>query len=372
MKKISLALLIIFLFSGTPVLAATKITSSVKKVVSTKKTTAKVVPVKKGWTPVAPEGFTPINWAKAPGIASFFQAPDEGGSIDYLTRIYLPQNQIGFVVSTSTPIDLTPSKSDLPVVSSDIEDFHNFSFKRMGAEKAKAVTPGVKFLWDAPFFNMKSGYSDLSMALRYSVATSTLINRGSRSVPDMQLPRRMLIVNNQTGTAMIKDFDSAAFVDSKNGDQAIEGFSPDVAKSDSASGAAARLFMGVSNDGKELMVYCSQLASVEEASDVLIAAGATIDHQLEADGGGSAACGYNLPGQFFVEPKRSLPVMMGAETIIARGTIISKGTNVRSGPATKNPIVIKLDKGTAVRAYEEKSGWYRIGEGQWILKSLMK
>jgi uncharacterized protein YgiM (DUF1202 family) len=104
----------------------------------------------------------------------------------------------------------------------------------------------------------------------------------------------------------------------------------------------------------------------------LLAAGVPVEQQLQADGGGSTACGYNLPGQFFVEPIRSLPVLMGAETILARGTISTDNINVRSGPSTKNTIVTKLAKGTLVRVYEEKNGWYRIGDGQWVSKSLVK
>lgn len=111
---------------------------------------------------------------------------------------------------------------------------------------------------------------------------------------------------------------------------------------------------------------------MKEASNALAAAGASIDRQLEADGGGSASCGYNLPGQFFVEPTRSVPLLMGAKTIIARGTITTKDTNVRSGPGTKYSIIVKLPKGAAIQAFEEKNGWYRIGDGRWVIKTLIK
>ena len=345
-------------------------------------------PAKAGWKPLLPDGYTAITWAKAPGIASFFKTPEDSGAIDFLTRIYLPQNQIDAIVSTNTPIELNPKvtitvsdsdnvasssvKVNSPVSSTDINDFPNLSFQRLGAEAAKGITPPVKFLWDAPFFNMRPQFSELSMAAKYLAGATTTITSGSRSIPDMAQARRMLIVNNQTGQAIIGDFDSAIFTDSKSGDLALEGFSPTVAKTDSAGGAASRLFLGVSNDGKELVVYCSQLATVEEASNALTLAGVSADHQLEADGGGSAACGYNLPGQFFVEPTRTLPMMMGAETILARGSVTAKTTNVRRGPAIKSPVVSKLSKGAAVRVYEEKNGWYRIGAGEWILKSQIK
>ncbi|MFA5047837.1 MAG: SH3 domain-containing protein [Patescibacteria group bacterium] len=367
MKKLYLGLLIIFILSATPALAASKSTASAKAT----------------WKPLAPDGYTPITWAKAPGIASFFKTPDGGGAIDFVTRIYLPQNQINFIISTGTPIDSSPiaTTSDQAVSSTDtsstttvtdINNFPNLSFQRLGAELAKTVAPSIKFLWDAQFFNMQPTFTDLSLAVKYTVGTSTTISRGTRSIPDMNEARRMLLINNQTGTATIGDFDSAVFVDSKIGDQALEGFNPAVAKADSASGAASRLFLGVSDDGKELIVYCSQLATVAEASAELANAGASPEHQLEADGGGSAACGYNLPGQFFVEPTRTLPLLMGAETILKRGTVAGKTMNVRSGPATKNPIVAQLSKGAIVKVFEEKSGWYRIGIGQWVLKSLIK
>lgn len=371
MKKIYLVLIIILAASATPALAATKAAA---------KTAVKTVAAKEAWKPSAPSGYAPITWAKAPGIASFFRMPEDNGTIDFLTRIYLPQNQIGFVGATSTPIDLDSpdlasgaDSSDPSMVSgAGIDRLHNLSFQRLGAESAKAIAPSVKFIWDAPFFNMKPVSSDLSLALKYSVGTTTTITRGSRSVPDMAQPRRLLVINNQAGSALIKDFDPEVFMDEKSGDQAIEGFAPTVAKTDSASAAASRLFLGVSDDGRELAVYCSRLATVEEASQALAAAGISPDHQLEADGGGSTACGYNLPGQFFVEPTRTLPLLMGAQTILARGRVTEKLINVRRGPSTKNAVVTQLPKGTAVRAFEENNGWYRIGDNEWILKSLIK
>jgi len=374
MKKLYLALLIMLaLLSASPVLAASKSAAA-----------------KAAWKPLSPDGYSPIAWAKAPGIASFFKAPDDNGAIDFVTRIYLPQNQIEFIISTNTPADLTAtdvnSGSDTAssgqesfstttsssTTAADISDFHNLSFTRLGAEAAKAIAAPVKFLWDAQFFNLQPVFSELSMAVKYTAGTTTTITSGSRSIPDMAKPRRMLIINNQTGKAAIEDFDSSIFIDNKNGDQALEGFAPTVPLSDSAGGAASRLFLGVSDDGKELLIYCSQLATVDEASNALALAGISPDHQLQADGGGSAACGYNLPGQFFVEPTRSLPLLMGAETILARGIATTKTLNVRSGPSAKKPIVTKLSKGAAVRVFEEKNGWYRIGDGQWVLKSQIK
>ena len=365
MKKIYFCLLIISVLAASPVLAAKKATTAKPAV----------------WKALTPEGYTAITWAQAPGIASFFKAPKDNGATDYLTRIYLPQNQIDFIIAPAVPADpntATPAQPAPPPVENinsvtpDIATFPNLLFTRLVAEGAKSITPAIKFLWDAPFFNMQTGSSELSMAVKYSTGGTTTIASGSRSASDMAKPRRMLVINNNTGKATIKDFDSNFFVDNKNGDQALEGFSPAVVKSDGPGGGASRLFLGVSDDGKELVVYCSQLATVDEASSELTLAGVSIDHQLEADGGGSAACGYNLPGQFFVEPIRTLPLLMGAETILLRGTVTLESINVRGDPSTKKPIIAKLPKGTTVRVYEEKNGWYRIGDKQWILKSLIK
>ncbi len=361
MKKYYLGLITLFFLSVAPVSAAT---------------VAKVVVYK----PITPVAYTPITWAKAPGINSYFRAPEGSGAIDFITRIYLPQNQINFVTATATPINQTITVVDTETTvapdsntsSNDIGSYPSLAFKRLGAETAKNLTPNTKFLWDAPFFNMQPEFTDLSMALKYTNGTSTTITGGVRSLADLAHPRKMLVVNNQTGQATIKDFDSEYFINSTNGDLAIEGFAPTVAKSDNASGAASRLFVGVSSDGKELMVYCSQLATVGEASAALENAGASIDNQIQVDGGGSAACGYNLPGQYFVEPTRTLPLLMGAETILLRGNITLSNTKVRNGATAKSPIIKQLAKGVAVRVYEEKSGYYRISDKQWVLKTAVK
>lgn len=203
MKKIYFSLAIIFALAAAPAMAATK--------------TAVPAP-KAPWKAIAPKGYSPITWASAPGIASFYKAPVDNGAIDFVTRIYLPKNQINFIISTSTPINLSSTATSSQTTSSSISDisaFPNLSFRRLGSETAKVIDPSIKFLWDAAFFNMKSPYSDLSMALKYTIGATTTISGGSRSVPDMGLARRMLIINNQTGKAIIKDFDSAAFIDKK-------------------------------------------------------------------------------------------------------------------------------------------------------------
>ena len=355
MKKYYLGMFIIFILLSNPVLAAYK--------------------------PSLPTDFTPITWASAPGINSFFKAPKDNGTIDFITRIYLPQNQINFIISKNAPTDLgltginkntdtAPFGNEIIPENKNINNFHNLSFERITAESSKSIDPSIKFIWDAQFFNMKTGSSDLSMAVKYSDENKTTIVSGSRSVSDIAKERRMLIINNKTGKATIQDFNSVKFVD--DGDQALEGFLPTLEKSDNVGTAASRLFLGVSDDGQELVIYCSQLATVKDASNALVSAGIKLENQLQADGGGSATCGYNLPGQYFVEPTRTLPLLMGAKTILFRGKITVKIANVRSDPSTKNKAVTQLSKDTEVQAFEEKNGWYRIGEGKWILKSLVK
>lgn len=350
------------------------------------------------WKPVTPKEYAPITWAKAPGITSYFKAPSGNGALDFITRIYLPQNHINFIATSTLPLDWgvvdqnfglleqfisNPQENILPMGDDEVtarpiavptaapQSFHNFAFTRFVAEAAK-VTSAAQFIWNAPFFNVNLGVSDLSLALKTKIGTSTLVSSGSRPSMDMSNPRRMLLINNATGRAAIKDFEAVEFVSPTSSDQAIEGFAPSVIKSDSPGGNAARLFLGVTPDGKELVIYCSQSATVNEASDALVAAGVPTDNQLEADGGGSASCGYNLPGQYFVEPARTLPLMMGASTILLRGTATTEGLNVRSGPGTKYGIVTKLKKGEPVTVFAEKTGFYRIGDGQWVSKSLIK
>ena len=384
MKKIFLFFLVALLWSAAqPVGAAT---------------TAKPTAV---WKPATPEDYKPITWAKATGIASFFKTPSGSGALDFITRIYLPNNQVQFImasgtepvdwgqadvnfaaaidVKNSTPAQMTTTIADTiadtntttPEVAPS-SSVHNFAFPRFVAETGKALATDAKFLWNGPFFNITLPVSDLSLALKRTWGNATLISSGSRPSFDMAHARRMLLVNNKTGRASISDFDDAIFVKTESGDQALEGFAPNVVKNDSANPATARLFIGVMPGNKEIVIYCSQSATVNEASNALVAAGVPVENQLEADGGGSASCGYNLPGQYFVEPSRTLPVMMGAFTVVARGVPTVDGLNVRKGPGTKYGIVVKLSKNSPIVVYEEKNGWYRIGEGQWILKTLLK
>ncbi len=40
--------------------------------------------------------------------------------------------------------------------------------------------------------------------------------------------------------------------------------------------------------------------------------------------------------------------------------------NVRTGPGTENPIVKKLPSEAIVSVFENKNGWYRVGEDEWV------
>lgn len=379
-KKLLLALAALFIFSASSAHAAT-------------------------WKPATPEDYTSITWAKAPGIASYFKAPTGSGNLDFITRIYLPQNQIQFIASEKPPLDwgmanasfvvnmptefstpsgtpTTSTESQEPVgtvtsitpttngPTGGINEFHNFAFPRFVSESSKTLAKGAKFIWNAPFFNITLATSDLSMAIKTTESGKTLISSGSRPPFDMAAERRMLLINNRTGKANIQAFDADIFVGNASGDVALESFAPDVGKSDGAG--TARLFVGVMPSKQEIVIYCSQSATVGEASRALTAAGVPVENQLQADGGGSASCGYNLPGQYFVEPGRTLPLMMGAFTMLGRGNPTTNGLNVRGGAGTTFKIVRKLNKTDVVTILEEKGTWYRIGEDEWVSKSLIK
>lgn len=318
------------------------------------------------WKPKTPEGYVPISWVKAIGVASFAKAPSGNGHLDYLTFIYLPNNQIKFVVSSTPRVDWGPGKGPF-----DSELVRDWAFPKMGVEQAKKANPNLQFMWNVPYFNTTLATTNLSLALKSTDASSTYITSGSRPDKDINQDRRMLIINNMAGTGQITDFDEAIFI-STSSDQAVEGFSPFVTYKGTDVGTA-RLFLGIKPGNKELVIYCSQGASPQEASDALVAAGVLVENQMQADGGTSATCAYNLPGQYFVEPGRMLPHLMGAFTILYRGKITTNDINVRNGPSTKNKILAKLKKGAVVVIYAEKNGWAKISEqNQWVSTQFIK
>lgn len=51
---------------------------------------------------------------------------------------------------------------------------------------------------------------------------------------------------------------------------------------------------------------------------------------------------------------------------LQRGKVISKSLNVRTGPATTNPKVAELKQGDIINLFEKVSGWWRIGQGQFV------
>ncbi len=323
----------------------------------------------KPWAAATPTGYTPLTWAKARGVSSFYKSQTGNGYLDYLTVIYLPYAQIKLIASSTPQENWGDARSPFDV--GGITYLSNWVFPKMVTEEAKAKNPGAQFLWNMPYFNINGSSADLSLALKSTLGPNPYMTSGSRPDGDVAESRRMLIIDNKKTTASISDFDATTFINT--GDQAVEGFSPSVTiRADGA--ITSRLFVGVRAEGKELVIYCSRGATGTEASNALIAAGVPLERQLQVDGGGSATCAYNLPGQYFVEPGRTLPVLMGAYPYLLNGTITTEGVNVRSGPGTKNKSIAKLAKGTTITGYEEKSGWIRISQDQqqWVLKTLIK
>ena len=339
---------------------------------------AKQVPV---WKPIAPAGYTPLTWVKARGVASFMKAPTGNGYTDYLTIIYLPYDQVQFISSSTPPVVWGPPQP--PFGSLDVSStvatgtpgmVQDWAVSRMAVEGAKVAHPDVQFLWNVPFFNVTASTTDLSLSLRSTSASGTpYTTSGSRPASDMAESRRMLIVNNTKGSGRISDFDESIFTDATAGDQAVEGFSPFTVKTDGPGVPTSRLFLGMKPGGKELVIYCSRSASPQEASDALVAAGVPVENQLQADGGASATCAYNLPGQYFVEPGRTLPYLMGATPIMYRGVVTIAGLSVRNGPGPKHASLRRLAKGTPVVVVQQKNGWVRIsGSQEWVSAGYVK
>ncbi len=318
------------------------------------------------WKPTTPPGYTPLTWIKNRGIATFMKAPNGNGYIDFMTSVYLPYTQVGFITSSTPKQDWGPGKPPLEAT----DTIHDWAFPKMVVENAKAIHPHTKFFWNVPFFNVEIPITNLSLGLKSTDATSTYITSGSRPEIDSAQPRRMLIINNKTGTSSISTFDEHVFIN--DGDEAVEGFDPTILFKGADPGVA-RLFLGVKPGGKELLIYCSRGATPNEASTALSEAGVPIENQLQADGGTSVTCASDLPGHYFVEPGRTLPHLMGATPLLGRGTVTQKLLNVRSGPGTKYPIIKKIPAKTAVLIFENKNGWLRIANtNEWTLASYVK
>lgn len=310
----------------------------------------------------APVGYTQLKWIGEEGITSFMRVPNSG-YIDYVTVIDLNRYHIKLMATT------TPRTLEGPGVAPFASGTQNWLFPRAIAESIKTGSSEAKFVWNAPFFNVNMSATVLSLGLKSSDAQGEYINSGVRPEPDMAELRRMLIIDNKTNLAKIAPFDATTFVN--EGDQAVEGFDPFGSPSSRVE-QAARVFVGVRSAGKELVVYCSRSASKDEASNALVAAGVPVDQQIQVDGGGSATCGYNLPGQYFVEPGRNLPHLMGAFPAYAKGTVTIADLNVRSGPSTKDKILRKLPLGATVTIYETKNGWTRIYTGEWVMSQYVR
>lgn len=316
------------------------------------------------WKATPPPDYTAITWIKTRGVETYVKAPEANGYLDYLTYIYLPYNQIKLVASSSPRQDWGQGKTPF-----DSDTVHDWAFAKMQVEKSKKTNPDARFMWNVPFFNVTIPTTDLSLSLKSTDASSTYITSGSRPEFDTAQDRRMLIIDNKAGTATISDFDAPTFM--AQGDQAVEGFAPTVTSKGTDVGTA-RLFLGVKPGGKELIVYCTQGASPSQASQILQDAGVPLENQLQADGGTSVTCAYNLPGQYFVEPGRTLPHLMAAFPILYRATITLDTLNIRSGPGTKYSIAGSFNKNDIISVYEEKNGWLRTGNNEWILGKYAK
>jgi len=311
----------------------------------------------------SPTGYLPITWVSEPGIQTFMKAPSYAGYIDFITDIDLTKNQIK-VMGEGNRVDGGPPAEPFTVSTTT----QNWLFPRFTAESFKQSHNDVKFFWDISFFNTTMSTTTLSFALKSSDAKGSYISSGSRPGDAISKARRMLIIDNKTGLAEIKSFDLDTFVN--KGDQAVEGLAP--FEMPSSDIIASRLFVGVKNGGKNLLVYCSKNASVGEASDALLNAGVSTENQIQLDGGGSTTCAYNLSGQHFVEPGRALPVVMGVVPILNKGNITINNLNVRTGPGVANPVVKKLALGTEVIIHEEKDGWLRISDKEWVHSNYVK
>ncbi len=320
------------------------------------------------WTPTTPPGYTPLEWVGSTGVKSFMKAPVNSGYINYLTIVYLPQTQIQLIASSTPKVLKGAAVEPFASASTTAE---NWAFAKTMVETFKAANPQITFLWNAPFFNMNMPVTELSLGLKSTDANGAYITSGARPAFDMEQPRRMLIIDNAAGTASIADFNEDVFV--KKGDQAVEGFSPNGSPS-AKSEQAARVFLGVRNNGTELVVFCSRSASLDEASAALSNAGVALENQMQVDGGGSATCAYNLPGQYFVEPNRSLPHIMGVIAKLPKGNVTIDKLNVRAGAGTGNKALRQLPIGTEVTIYEETNGWYRISKtgSEWVSAQYVK
>jgi hypothetical protein len=55
-----------------------------------------------------------------------------------------------------------------------------------------------------------------------------------------------------------------------------------------------------------------------------------------------------------------------------QGVVTASGLNIRNGYSTSANIIKVIAKDTKVNIYEEKDGWYRIGENQWVSGKYIK
>ncbi len=305
-----------------------------------------------------PTDYSPITWASSPGIKTYFKTYPNAGYADFLTVIDLSINRIQLVTSNTPKVYESPG-----VAPFESDDANNWLFPRASAELLKANNPDAKFIWTGQFFNTNMATTVLSLAVKSEDMDGTYISTGGRPSNDMAERRRMLIIDNETGVANVTDFDHTQFTTA--GDFAIEGFHP-LGSPSSKRAQASRVYIGIRNNGSELVIYCSRSANKEEASAALLAAGILEERQMQVDGGGSAMCAYNLPGQYFVEPVRSLPHVVAAFPSFEKRIVDTNRLNVRVGAGASYTKTRQVLRGEEVTVFEEVDGWVRIGEGEWV------
>lgn len=105
-----------------------------------------------------------------------------------------------------------------------------------------------------------------------------------------------------------------------------------------------------------------------------------IANKYNVKGGYEALAKYNNiknPNKISVGQKIKIPTTSNTATTPAPAKTYPTGTttarlNVRKGPGMNNGIIRVLEKGVKVTIYEEKSGWGRIGTGEWVCLDYVK
>lgn len=79
-----------------------------------------------------------------------------------------------------------------------------------------------------------------------------------------------------------------------------------------------------------------------------------------------ASVNSNTPNTGGSSAGTQTPTQTGGSSAIGRGRVNSKFLNVRTGPGTSNPKVAQLKQGDVVNLIEKQSGFWRIGNNQFV------